>query len=262
MKKAQTIFPILFICIVLAACSIGKSNELQVEYTDSNAIYKVAWQYIVAQINESTKLVSDAKITRMELVDTYNDNSNTLQVSIYALEYVYSIEQESGYYPGGTSKGSPYLFITNNNGNPKLLGVKFSKDILEEGGFSKITQTITEEDNYVDFSKQSTDSATFQLNEINNAMKVVENYYLDRTNESILLINTWFDESRYQNDVMDCLENSLYGINEAAERGDLIILYSDLYFFNSEAGHLSCNWKTIMTRDDKNASWQVVDAGY
>lgn len=176
--------------------------------------------------------------------------------------HAYSMEQESGYYPGGTSAGSPYLFIENDNGMPQLLGVKFTKDVLAEGGFSKIGQIVMDENKNMDFSKHSTDSTVFQAMEIGAAIKVAENYYLEETSESILPINTWFDENRYQTDVMDCLENPLYGMDEAAERNDLLILYSDLYFLDSDSGRLPRNWKTIMIRESTNSPWRVVDTGY
>ena len=70
--------------------------------------------------------ISNAGITRLELVDTYED-----KVSIYAMEYVYSVEGQSGYNWGGSGRGSPYLFLSGQGEEPKLLGVKFTRNILQ-----------------------------------------------------------------------------------------------------------------------------------
>lgn len=261
MKKFKTTVSIFLICILLTACSIENSNEAQGEYTDSDAIYKIALQYIVAQINKEHVSISNAIINRIELVDSHIGSTN-LQILVYALEYAYSIEGESGFLPGVTSKGSPYLFIKDKGGAPQLVGIKFTKDILSEGGFSTSAKSFIEENCDIDLSKHSTESTAFQPDEIEDAIRAAENYYSESTNEDILLINTWFDEECYQNDIIDCMENSLYGMDEAANRNDLIILYSDLYSFDSDAGNLLCNWKTIMIRDNINSPWRVVTSGY
>lgn len=52
------------------------------------------------------------------------------------------------------------------------------------------------------------------------------------------------------------------GINDAAARGDLIVLLSDLYAFDSGYGNLPTKWKTILLRDSSDSVWRVVDMGY
>lgn len=261
MKKIRIVTLLLLFSIILTACVTRKSNGPQFEYINSDAVYKVAWQYVVAQIDKVNAQINDARITRLELVDTYKGSDN-LAISIYALEFAYSIEEESGYCPGGTSAGSPYLFIANDGEVPRLLGIKFTKDILAEGGFSKAGQTVVEENKTLDFSKHSTASTIFQTTEIDAATKVAEKYYLEETGETIIPINIWFDENRYHTDIMECLQNPLYGIDIAAKNNNLIILYGDLCVIDSEFEGLSRNWKTIMTRESIDAPWKIVDAGY
>ncbi len=78
-----------------------------------------------------------------------------------------------------------------------------------------------------------------------------------------MLINLWYDREKCLALVDEYRENStLYGMSEAAERGDLLILYSDIYFLNSDLEQLMREWKIVLMRDSKDTSWEIIDQGY
>lgn len=265
-KKDFIVLLALLICLALSACTKevredGEKGFTQAHYTDPDALYKVAWQYVVKQLDSKEGfLINGAVISRLELVET-RDGINDLPVSIYSLEYSFFVEQESGAYPGSTYMGSSYLFIQNIDGAPQVIGVKYTKEILAAGGYSEAAIEIAASNENLNFSKQSTASSSFSTEEIGSAIQAAENYY-SNSDEDVMLIDTWFDEDRYQEQYEECLENVLYGINDAAARGDLIVLFSDLYSFDPRYGSLSTNWKTILPRDSSDSVWRVVDMGY
>lgn len=139
--------------------------------------------------------------------------------------------------------------------------MKYTKEILAAGGYSEAAIKIAASNEILNFSKQSTVSSSFSTEKIGNAIQAAEDDY-SNSDEDLMLIDTWFDEDRYQEQYEECLENVLYGINDAVARGDLIVLFSDLYSFDSGYGSLSTNWKTIFLRDSSDSVWRVVDMGY
>ena len=110
MKKAKWIIAVSIIIVIPLLIVFSSSSEAGTS-KDPNAIYKIAWQYIVQQMDSSKSglQLNGAKITRLELVDTYS-KTNEEKVDIYSLEYSIFIDQEKGWIPGSTGYGSPYLF--------------------------------------------------------------------------------------------------------------------------------------------------------
>jgi len=226
-----------------------------------DAITKTAWQYIVYQIDNSgdSEQINGSEITRLELVDTYQPTSGK-SVNIYSLEYSFFLNKEDGWVSGSTDLGNPYLFIVNKDGSPQILGVEYSKDVLA-GGYKKTAEKVITNNEVLNFAKQSSSAEPFSEKEITAAMDVVKTNY---AGNSQLLINLWYDPQKYQTDVEEYKGNTLYGMSEAAERGDLLTLYSDIYFPapSGSSDGLMRGWKIVLIRDDKDAAWKIIDQGY
>ncbi len=243
----------------LSACRANNTPTQEDNSNDaiSKAAYQIAWKFIVHQIDQSTSPISNANISRLELVDTYEN-----EVYIYALEYVYSIEGQPGYFEGGSGRGSPYLFISGQGEEPQLLGVKFTREILYDGGFATITINLLEEGSSVNLTKHSTGSHAFDTAEIEAAIRATRNYY----DGKFEVINVWFDDEIYESVLEDYKENTLYDMNIAASSGNLIVMRCDLYEVESEfdlnQGLLHMGMNIVLMRDKKGSAWEVADQGY
>jgi len=261
-KKRMTVLLVtLLIPFILVACSNTSSENTTGSNNDPDAMFKIAWQYIVYQINNSsyTGQINGAKITRLELVDTYQSAAGEA-VNIYSLEYNFFINKEEGWVPGSTGFGSPYLFVVNKDGSPQIIGVEYTKDVLASGGYGKIAEEVIANDEILDFAKYSSDAAPYSQDEIEAAFNAVKNHY---TMTDQLLINLWYDKEKCLAQVDEYSKTStLYGMAEAAARGDLLFLYSDIYSLNPDFEQLMMEMNIILIRDSEDAPWEIVDQGY
>ncbi|MGE4485915.1 MAG: M56 family metallopeptidase [Oscillospiraceae bacterium] len=250
---------VIAVCIGLTA-NPRRGNDILP--SDDVTISKTAWQYIVYQIddNGNGNEINGAKITKLELAGTYRPIFGK-SVGIYSLAYSLFLNENDGWVSGSTDLGSPYLFVVNNNGSPQIIGIEYNRSILADGDYSDAAKKEIAHNEVLNFTKQSTVTEPFSEKEINAAMEVVKNNY---TGDGQLLINLWYDREKYQTDLEDYKGNTLYGMSEAAERGDLLTLYSDIYFLDpsGSADGLMRGWKTILIRDSKDDAWKIIDQGY
>lgn len=254
MRTRVKLAVIVFSSLVLVACG-SKDVDSPAENKD---VYRLAWQFIIQQLDSTVGVAADnARITRLELVDYCVDS-----VSIYALEYSYSLEGKDGYVPGGTGQGSPYLFVIEEEGVTKLLGVRYTREILCSGGYELVAAKLLAAKVTMDLSKPSTGSNDFTSAEIDAAIQAVQKKF----SENFDVINIWFDESFYLTTLETYKDNTLYGIDEAAARGDLIILLCDVYSYESEidvvGGTLFPKWTVVLERNSPDELWSVVTYGY
>ncbi len=262
MKKAKWIIAVSIIIVIPLLIVFSSSSEAGTS-KDPNAIYKIAWQYIVQQMDSSKSglQLNGAKITRLELVDTYS-KTNEEKVDIYSLEYSIFIDQEKGWIPGSTGYGSPYLFTVNNNGSPRVIGVEFSKDILANGGYRETADKLLTNEKTLDFEKHSSAAGgPYTQEEIDTAINIAKDSFI-RENDDFI-INVWYDKKKCQKKVDEYkTTETLYGMSEAAKRGDLLFLQCDNYSLNPSFDQLNRDMNIILMRDSKSAPWKIIDTGY
>lgn len=250
--------------LIVSACGANTPDDTSkdiahsdgTEFIVSEDIYEIAWQYIVSQLEEleSSKGISigNAEIVSLELADIYEAQNE--QVQIYSLDYVYYVEGQDSACRANDGEENPYLFVGDQRGELELLGVEFLDNPISSR-YEEIISALrsTEPKN---FCKESSSSDTFVEDEIASAIEETRTYYSDNYH----VINVWFDEDSYQAALGDYLQNSLYGMDEAASRGDLITLNCDLYSI-SEC-QLYRNWRVALIRDNGDSQWKLVDQGY
>lgn len=258
-KKTNSVLLLLFVALFLTAC--GKKTEFtetkELHTIDKSYILNIAWQYIVNQIEEKEvyRNVADARITRIEELESYSDGNS--QIETFALEFSVIYSRDSGWIPAGFTDGATYLSFRYDDASiPQLIAVQSTQEILAEGGFHanavEIAQNVP-----IDYSKKGTDSKEFSAEEIGNAIHSIEDW--ERVN-SCILINLWYDENRYQDDLESFKGNTLYGMDELAKAGDLLILYGDIYSTDAINAQLLREYRFVLGRS--NNEWEIKTTGY
>ena len=265
-KEQKCDFYILAVLLMLivSACGANTPDDTSKdiahsdgsEFIVSEGIYEIAWQYIISQLEEleSSKgfSIGIADIFTLELANI-NEAQNE-QVQIYSLDYVYYVEGQNSAWRAYDKKENPYLFVKDQRGELELLGVEFLNNPVSRKYEEIIGALHSTEPETV--YKESSSSDAFSESEIAVAIEETRTYYSD----NYYVINVWFDEDSYQAALCDYLQNSLYGMDEAASRGDLITLNCDLYSISD--CQLYRNWRVALIRDNKDFQWKLVDQGY
>lgn len=258
-KKTYSVLLLLLVALFLAAC--GKKAEFaeskKVHTIDKSHILNIAWQYVVNQIEEKEvyRNVADARITRIEELESYSDGNS--QIETFALEFSVIYSRDSGWTPAGYSDGATYLsFRYDDASSPQLIAVQSTREILAAGSLqanaAEIAQNVP-----IDYSKKGTDSKEFSAEEIENAFLSIENW---ESVNSCILINLWYDEERYQDDLESFKGNTLYGMDELAKAGDLLILYGDIYSTDEINAQLLREYRFVLGRS--NDEWEIKTTGY
>lgn len=247
MKAKKNVFGlILIVMIVLSGCA--NKPIAPISFNEDDAVYRLAWQYILA--DSATSQMTNAKITRLELMDSIKQD-----VSVYSLEYSIYESRQSGWCPGD----SVYLYVRSNDGIAELIETKDIKESVQMKETAEELDAFESNAWKIDVSKPSDEPKLFLTNEIEEAINTAREY---QERNGHFVINLWYDNEVFQSLIEAYAENSLYGMDAAAQRGDLIILNSDIYFDEDDKGVLGLNWKIILMRDGKDENWEVVDQGY
>lgn len=253
-----------WICGILAAllcvgtaAGAGEAKREDSQAADAWAVYQMAWRYAIREIEASGKDITNARITRLEPVALCRDG-----VSVYALEYAYQQAGASAEVPGGTGQGSPYLFVAGEGEGPRLLGVRYTREVFLGGGYEATAAELLAAGETVELAKQSTASDSFDEAEIDGAIQAVRTAWADQFD----VIDLWFDEAVYQSELPSYQSNTLYGMDAAAARGDIIILRANVYQpvsdLDPREGQLYRNWTVVLTRESGDSAWRIVSYGY
>lgn len=258
-KGKYTAIPFLLIVFMLSACgeSTDAAESEDFHAADKTPVLTAAWQYVVNELEEKEvyQYVADARITRIEEVESYSEGNS--QIETYALEFSVIHSRDSGWMPAGFTDGATYLSFRYDDASvPQLIAVQSTREILAAGGFhanaAEIAQNVP-----VDYSKKGTASKEFSTEEIEHALLAIEDW--GRENSSIL-INLWYDEDNGQKDLESFKGNTLYGMDELAKEGDLLILYGDIYSTDEISAQLLRGYRFVMGRIDNG--WEVLTSGY
>lgn len=127
---------------------------------ESDPITGFAWDVInrdIAYYEEDLKVkIVDSKITRLELVESFNDLADET-IDVYALEYRLLPEDlskvvlaggmdvdEDGWLKETSSMGSPMLVVSRNDGNVKFIGIVMSGTAAEEDSLKTAVKELLE----------------------------------------------------------------------------------------------------------------------
>ncbi len=130
------------------------------EKNNFNPVVSFAWEVVNRDIKyyeEDSKVkIVDSKITRLELVESFNDLTDET-IDVYALEYRLLPEDlskvvlaggmdvdENGWLKETNSMGSPLLVVSRDNGNMKFIGIVMSGTAAEEGGLKTAVKGLLE----------------------------------------------------------------------------------------------------------------------
>ncbi len=130
------------------------------EKNNFNPVVSFAWEVVNRDIKyyeEDSKVkIVDSKITRLELVESFNDLTDET-IDVYALEYRLLPEDlskvvlaggmdvdENGWLKETNSMGSPLLVVSRDNGNMKFIGIVMSGTATEEGGLKTAVKGLLE----------------------------------------------------------------------------------------------------------------------
>lgn len=130
------------------------------EKNNFNPVVSFAWEVVNRDIKyyeEDSKVkIVDSKITRLELVESFNDLTDET-IDVYALEYRLLPEDlskvvlaggmdvdENGWLKETNSMGSPLLVVSRNGTNVKFIGIVMSGTATEEGGLKTAVKGLLE----------------------------------------------------------------------------------------------------------------------
>lgn len=151
-RRSMTVLCVFLLMMLIAglcaACT--KTEVAETAALDlKEQITSFAWEVINRDIenyesNPEVK-ITESKITRLELVETFDVLSDT-PIEVYALEYRLLPEDLSkvvlaggmdvdseGWLKETCSMGSPLLVTSNNNEEAELIGILWKGGVLEEG---------------------------------------------------------------------------------------------------------------------------------
>lgn len=262
MKRA-TKYRFLTLVFLQVAFLVGCISESQNQNNSgldtssgSDRLIQLVWQYISQQVGEyeekNNRNINEAYIISLSVVDTYVSLTDK-EIEIYALDYGLFSNREEGWVINNNRAGSTYLFI---EGKTSIIDIKYSEDILDLGGFEVIKETALTQGNPMDLSKQSTPTQLYSEDELNTAFNAVKENCAD---QELFIINLWFDDKINQERLSDYCGTELYGMGDAVERGDLIVVLGDVI---SEDGAYLHKWEFTLIRDGRENNWAVVNQGY
>lgn len=145
---------------LIDAVTMGEYEDSSGQIDDLDQITGFAWEIVNSDIahyelNPEVNII-DSKITRLELVESFDDLADT-PIDVYALEYRLLPEDlskvimaggmqadEEGWLKETCSMGSPLLVISHNDGKLELLGTLWTGGVVEDGGLEPSIRALLE----------------------------------------------------------------------------------------------------------------------